>query len=110
MRNGAKSRARILAMKPMNKVDLNTASSKNLTGLPGITADVARRVVAYRKRHGGMIHDWQELLNVNGFPGKRLDEIRARAVLSLPGGQKEGVKREFLRHFPGQRMRRKITK
>jgi hypothetical protein len=97
-------------MKPINKVDLNTASSKHLTGLPGIAADVARRIVAYRKRHGGMIHDWQELLNVNGFPGERLEEIKARAVLSIPGARKKEVKGELLRHFPGQPMRRKTEK
>ena len=98
-------------MDTRKKVDLNTASSKHLTGLPGITADIARRIVAYRKRHGGTIHDWPELLNVNGFPGERLEEIKTRAVLSpLSRQQKEAGKSEVLRHFPGQRMERKTAR
>ena len=48
-------------MEPTEKVDLNTASAKHLTVLPGIPVNVAKRIVAFRKRHGGMIHDWDEL-------------------------------------------------
>jgi DNA uptake protein ComE-like DNA-binding protein len=97
-------------MEPTEKINLNMASSKHLTGLPGITIDVARRIVAFRKRHGGMIHDWEELLNVNGFPGDRIEEIKARAILVLPSGQKEAVEGEFLHHFPGQLAGRKTKK
>ncbi|HEV2274089.1 MAG TPA: helix-hairpin-helix domain-containing protein [Acidobacteriaceae bacterium] len=84
------------------KIDLNTATGKHLTELPGIGADVARRIVAYRKRHGGMFHDWEELLNVNGFPGDRLEEIKARAVLRLPSAEKT-VEAASLHHFPGRK-------
>lgn len=97
-------------MEPTQKIDLNTASKEHLTGLPGITVDIARRIVAFRRRHGGVIHDWEELLNVNGFPGDRLEEIKARAVLGLPSGQKEAVGGGSLLHFPGQRLRRKPAK
>lgn len=97
-------------MEPTQKINLNTASRKHLTGLPGITVDIARRIIAFRRRHGGVIHDWEELLNVNGFPGDRLEEIKARAVLSLPSDQREAVEGEFVHHFPGQRMRRKPVK
>jgi transcriptional accessory protein Tex/SPT6 len=96
-------------MEATEKVDLNAASSKHLTVLPGIAVDVARRIVAYRKRHGGAIHDWEELLNVNGFPAERLEEIKARAVLRLPSGQKEAVG-GFLRHFPGRGAGRRAGK
>lgn len=94
-------------MDATEKIDLNTASMKHLTGLPGIPVNVARRIVAYRKRHGGIIHEWDELLNVNGFPGDRLEEIKTRAVLGLPPARKGLEKGELLHHFPGQRARRR---
>jgi hypothetical protein len=97
-------------MEPTQKIDLNTATMKHLTGLPGIPVNVARRIVAYRKRHGGMIHDWDELLNVNGFPEDRMEEIKARAVLRLPSAQKAPPEGALLRHFPGQRAGRKTGK
>ncbi len=100
-------------METTQKIDLNTASRKHLTGVPGISVDIARRIVAFRSRHGGMIHDWEELLEVNGFPADRLEEIKARAVLG-PSEQKEAVKEAVkggsLHHFPGQRMRWKPAK
>ncbi|MBZ5521172.1 MAG: helix-hairpin-helix domain-containing protein [Acidobacteriia bacterium] len=97
-------------MEPTQKVDLNNASMKHLTGLPGIPVNIARRIVAYRKRHGGIIHEWDELLNVNGFPGDRLDEIKARAVLGLPSARKAAVEGPLLHHFPGQKASRKAGK
>ena len=89
-------------MDAIRKTDLNTATAKHLTELPGIPINIARRIVAYRKRHGGVIHTWEELLNVNGFPEQRLDEIKARAVLGLPSRQKEAVRGPLLHHLPGQ--------
>jgi len=97
------------AMDPGKKIDLNNASSQHLTGLPGIPINIARRIVAYRKRHGGMIHDWDELLNINGFPGERLEEIKTRAVLALPAARK-AVEAPLLHRFPGQRAARKAAK
>ena len=94
-------------MEATQKIDLNTATAKHLTGLPGIPIDIARRIVAYRTRHGGMIHDWDELLNVNGFPGDRLDEIKARAMLGLPSGRRAASEKGLLHHFPGQQTGRK---
>ncbi len=92
-------------MEPTHKVDLNSASAKHLTELPGIAVNVAKRIVAYRKRHGGMIHDWDELLNVNGFPAERMEEIKARATLEIPVGRRVPEQAGALHHFPGQRTR-----
>jgi hypothetical protein len=97
-------------MEPKEKIDLNTASAKHLTGLPGIPVNIAKRIVAFRKRHGGIIHHWDELLNVNGFPGERLDEIKARAVLGLPSEKGKPAERGVLHHFPGQRALEKAKK
>ncbi|MGZ4859639.1 MAG: ComEA family DNA-binding protein [Candidatus Angelobacter sp.] len=96
-------------MEPTQKIDLNTATAKHLTSLPGIAINVAKRIVAYRKRHGGVIHDWDELLNVNGFPGERMEEIKVRANLELPSG-KLGPARGVLHHFPGQHARQRMPK
>ena len=90
-------------MEPGEKIDLNAAPIHHLTQLPGIPVNIARRIVAYRKRHGGIIHDWDELLNVKGFPADRLEEIKARATLRLPQKPRAGVARPFLTHFPGQK-------
>lgn len=97
-------------MESTQKIDLNTATAKHLTGLPGISINVAKRIIAYRKRHGGIIHDWDELLNVNGFPGERLEEIKARASLELPSGQRVPARTGVLHHFPGQLARQKKAK
>ena len=63
------------------RVDLNRASSHEMTVLPGIAIDMARKIVAFREQHGGEIHDWDELLSIRGFPADRLEEIRERACL-----------------------------
>jgi Helix-hairpin-helix motif len=97
-------------MEPTEKIDLNAASAKYLTVLPGIPVNVAKKIVAFRKRHGGIIHDWDELLNVNGFPGDRLEEVKARTVLRLPSGKGKPVEGGFVHHFPGQRAGQKARK
>jgi Helix-hairpin-helix motif len=80
--------------------------------LPGIPVNVAKRIVAFRKRHGGVIHDWDELLNVNGFPEDRLEEIKGRAVQGLLSGKGKPAKGRVLakggvlHHFAGQKARR----
>lgn len=69
------------------RIDLNTANSQEMTQLPGISIDMARKIVAFRKRHGGEIHEWEELLDIHGFPAERMDEIRERAVLAPVSGR-----------------------
>jgi hypothetical protein len=62
-------------------IDLNTAPVTELTQLPGISKDIAYRIVNHRKRHG-FFTAWAELLEVKMFPADRLKEIKARATLS----------------------------
>jgi hypothetical protein len=67
----------------MQRIDLNTAKVGELTQLPGISKNIAYRIVNHRKHHG-FFTAWQELLEVKTFPAARLDEIRSRAVLGCP--------------------------
>jgi len=67
----------------VNTIDLNTAGVGILTQLPGISKDIAYRIVNHRKRHGWFTA-WEELLEVKDFPAKRLVEIKSRASLSCP--------------------------
>lgn len=48
------------------KVDLNKATTKDLTKIKGLNAAKARAIVAYRKKHGEF-KTLDELANVKGF-------------------------------------------
>jgi hypothetical protein len=69
----------------MKAIDLNTARVGILTQLPGISKNIAYRIVNHRKRHGWFTA-WEELLEVKEFPAERLVEIKSRATLSCPDG------------------------
>jgi competence ComEA-like helix-hairpin-helix protein len=66
-----------------DRIDLNTASAKEMTRLPGIAKNLAYKIAEHRSRHGWFTA-WEELLRVKGFPSERLDEIKQRAILSCP--------------------------
>ena len=70
-------------------INLNTASAKELTQLPGVAKNVAYNIVSHRKRHGYFTH-WEELLEVKEFPPEALERLKERATL-LPI---EGVRPE----------------
>ena len=70
-------------------INLNTASAKELTQLPGVAKNVAYNIVSHRRRHGYFTH-WEELLEVKDFPAEALDRLKERATL-LPI---EGVRPE----------------
>jgi competence ComEA-like helix-hairpin-helix protein len=61
-------------------ININTASTKELTQLPGIAKNVAYNIVNHRNRHG-YFTDWKELLEVKDFPERSLDRFKARATL-----------------------------
>ena len=66
-------------------ININTATVKELTQLPGIAKNLAYRIVNHRNRHGYFTH-WQELLEVKEFPADALDQIKQRANISPPAG------------------------
>ena len=66
-------------------MNINTASAKELTQLPGIAKNLAYRIVNHRKRHGYFTH-WEELLEVKEFPEQALDQVKERANIDPPEG------------------------
>jgi competence ComEA-like helix-hairpin-helix protein len=82
-------RATIQRIPMADIINLNTASAKELTQLPGVGKNVAYNIVSHRKRHGYFTH-WEELLEVKEFPAESLDRLKERATL-LPI---EGVRPE----------------
>jgi len=68
----------------MATIDLNTATVKALTQLPGISKHTAYLIVNHRNRHG-YFTAWEELNAVREFPKDKLEQIKTRAVLGHPG-------------------------
>lgn len=71
-----------------SKININSASTKQLTQLPGVAKNLAYRIVNHRNRHGFFTH-WEELAEVKEFPMEALERIKARATLDPPPELKE---------------------
>jgi hypothetical protein len=63
-----------------SSLDLNNASRKLLTQLPGVSKDVAYRIVNYRNRHGGF-SDWADVATAIGFSRAEMAVLKTRALL-----------------------------
>lgn len=57
------------------KVNLNTASAKDLMKVKGLNASKARAIVAYRKKHGDF-KSTDDLANVKGFKKLKPDALQ----------------------------------
>jgi competence ComEA-like helix-hairpin-helix protein len=64
------------------RIDLNTAISRDLVTLPGIGPKTAAAILAWRKRHGGF-KNVRELLLVKGIGEKKFQAIE-KYVRCLP--------------------------
>lgn len=62
------------------KLNLNTASVKQLTELPGIGVKTAEQIFSYRKRVG-TIKSLGELLNVKGIGEKKISKLKSFLTL-----------------------------
>lgn len=60
---------------PPGIVNINTADTSQLTSLPGIGNSFAERIIEYRTEHGSF-RSPDDLLSVQGFGKRRLDQIR----------------------------------
>jgi comEA protein len=56
-------------------IDINSASLEELTSLPGIGGEMARRIAEYRTAHGPFASA-EDLLDVKGIGPKKLEKIR----------------------------------
>ncbi|MFZ5955242.1 MAG: ComEA family DNA-binding protein [Nanoarchaeota archaeon] len=56
------------------KINLNTASEKELADALGISKEKAGKIIDYREKHGEFA-DVEELENVPGFSGKVTEEM-----------------------------------
>jgi len=77
------------ASKPELRVDINEADVSELSKLPGIGEQVAKRIVAYRKENGPF-EKAEELMNVRGIGEKSF--LKLQPYLSL-GSDKEKRKK-----------------
>jgi len=64
------------AVRPVTfPLDINAAKVEDFMALPGIGETLARRLVDYRKRHGGF-RSVEDLRQVRGIGEKRMEQIR----------------------------------
>ena len=64
-------------------MNLNSATEKELTQLPCIGADKARRIVRYRATRRGF-RDWADFARRPGITASDVEEIRRRAWIGPP--------------------------
>ncbi len=57
--------------RPVGRIDLNAADSLQLTGLPGIGAWTAQKIMRYRDDLGGFVSE-EQLLEIEGLPDSLL--------------------------------------
>jgi competence ComEA-like helix-hairpin-helix protein len=60
---------------PLPMIDINRASAEDFQKLPGIGLELARRMVAYRQRHGPF-RRVEELLAIRGIGSKKWRAIK----------------------------------
>ena len=61
-------------------LNLNAAAEEELTALPGIGEELARRIVEYREEHGPY-GDIEDIMKVSGIGEGKFEEIRERITV-----------------------------
>lgn len=75
------------AKQTIEPIDINRASVEEFTKLPGIGPALARRIVAFRERHGPF-RRVEDLLAIRGIGRKKWKAIRAYLRVSDAPGTK----------------------
>ncbi|WP_207747803.1 helix-hairpin-helix domain-containing protein [Clostridium sp. D33t1_170424_F3] len=78
--NGTES---YVPQKPVEKIDLNSATAAALDTLNGIGPVLAQRIVDYREEYGGF-YSVEELMEVDGIGEKLFEQIKDRVTVSPP--------------------------
>ena len=64
----------------LSPLDLNTATAEELATLPGIGAELAGRIVAYREAHGGF-DSVEEIMEVSGIGEGKFAALEGRITV-----------------------------
>ncbi len=67
-----------------SKIDINTASIKELESVPGMTSSMAKDIVKYRDQNGPFA-SVDDLTKVKGVDNKKLDMIRNNVTIGQQG-------------------------
>jgi competence protein ComEA len=87
-------------MTPPPRLDLNTATEKELEGLPGIGPVHAKSIIASRNARGGQFESIDDIAKIDGIGPKTVDGIRSRVML-LPKGGKLDLNRATQKELEG---------
>ena len=64
----------------ISPLDLNTATEEELAELPGIGAELAKRIAAYREEHGGF-SSVEEIMEVSGIGEGKFAALEGRIAV-----------------------------
>ena len=67
------------------KVNLNKATVEELAQIPGLNAELAKKVVEKRKQNGEFV-DLEELLDIDGIDNNLLRSLRKHLFIDPAGG------------------------
>jgi competence ComEA-like helix-hairpin-helix protein len=70
---------------PAARIDINRATAKDFAKLPGVGPELARRIVAYRSKHGPF-RRVQDLLAIRGIGPKKWRALKPHLRIGKKGG------------------------
>jgi competence protein ComEA len=68
---------------PTHKIDINSASAKELEELPGVGSATAKAIIQFRTR-SGRFHRVEDLLAIRGISETKLANMRPYITVSTP--------------------------